>query len=259
MSTTSRSTSITTSCLPLASSCTTRSTMTRQQPCAIPRARCRPSPPRCSSDIDRDTVDFQPNYDGHSTEPTVLPARLPNLLLNGAAGIAVGMATNIPPHNLREVCDGITYLIDNPEATIEDLCAHHPRAGLPHRRHHPGSRGHPQRLRHRTRAHRRTRQGPHRRDRARQGQHHRHRAALPGQQGRSGQEDRRAGARQEGRRHYRRARRVRPPGHPHGDRPAARRAPHQRAQPALQVHLDADDLRRQHARAGGPPAAHARR
>src|SRR5579875_3253146 len=73
------------------------------------------------ADIDRDTVDFAPNYDGHSQEPTVLPARLPNLLLNGAAGIAVGMATNIPPHNLRELCDGITYLIDHPDATIEDL------------------------------------------------------------------------------------------------------------------------------------------
>src|SRR5579875_317553 len=73
------------------------------------------------ADIDRDTVDFAPNYDGHSQEPTVLPARLPNLLLNGAAGIAVGMATNIPPHNLRELCDGITYLIDHPDATVEDL------------------------------------------------------------------------------------------------------------------------------------------
>src|SRR5579862_63179 len=73
------------------------------------------------ADIDRDTVDFNPNYDGHSQEPAVLPARLPNLLLNGAAGIAVGMATNIPPHNLRELCDGITYLIDHPDATIEDL------------------------------------------------------------------------------------------------------------------------------------------
>jgi DNA gyrase subunit A len=73
------------------------------------------------ADIDRDTVDFKPNYDGHSSEPTVLPARLPNLLINGAAGIAVGMATNIPPHNLREVCDGITHLIDHPDATTEDL------------------------------------------------------------------------------------------------------------------------------------------
>ncbi len=73
------------------------------------------------ADIEKDTVDFRPNYDGREEEPTVLPARLPNLLLNGAAGIAVGMATNIPPHNLREVCDGITYLIDHPDATIEDL------------------------------------------------------------------------------------------------------------------------------------------
>ena len=73
------------------------------------------------ADIDKDTVDFKPNYDGHSEEPVVLPARLPNLLINGAAGIAVGMATNIPPHNLREVCDGITHLIDHPDATIEDL------------------------------------------------------------------------------------------------------------------------------------------
>ncbi|HEU0026957.1 MAG TPA: DNA gyrase subunit A [Ktedonobacterales bacterium] len=73
------------------------------------------------ADIDRDTVDFKPNYDGHSEEPVVLPARLPNLLLNGAAGIAVGMATNIPPHNLRELCAGITHLIDHPDAATEDL------------------------------------------------------------------------------------------------------------------------------------------
>jgi len=72
-------------------------------------------------DIEKDTVDFRPNYDNQTEEPVVLPARLPNLLLNGSTGIAVGMATNIPPHNLNEVCDGITYLIDNPEATTEDL------------------------------------------------------------------------------------------------------------------------------------------
>src|SRR5690349_8242719 len=72
-------------------------------------------------DIDKDTVDFDPNYDNQTTEPTVLPARLPNLLLNGATGIAVGMATNIPPHNLIEVCNGIEYLIDNPDATTDEL------------------------------------------------------------------------------------------------------------------------------------------
>ncbi len=72
-------------------------------------------------DIDKNTVDFVPNYDEKAMEPTVLPARLPNMLLNGAAGIAVGMATNIPPHNLTEVASAIEYLIDNPDATVEDL------------------------------------------------------------------------------------------------------------------------------------------
>jgi len=73
------------------------------------------------ADIDRDTVEFVPNFDGSLTEPFVLPARLPCLLVNGATGIAVGMATNIPPHNLGEVCDAIVHLIENPEATTADL------------------------------------------------------------------------------------------------------------------------------------------
>jgi DNA gyrase subunit A len=71
--------------------------------------------------IDSDTVDFIPNFDNSLTEPTVLPTRLPNLLVNGSAGIAVGMATNIPPHNLGEICDAMIHLIENPEATVEDL------------------------------------------------------------------------------------------------------------------------------------------
>ncbi|GAI30801.1 unnamed protein product, partial [marine sediment metagenome] len=73
------------------------------------------------ADIDRDTVNFVPNFDASLKEPSVLPARLPNLLVNGSSGIAVGIATNIPPHNLAEVCDAITYLIDNPDAAIEEL------------------------------------------------------------------------------------------------------------------------------------------
>ncbi|RMD96515.1 MAG: DNA gyrase subunit A, partial [Bacteroidetes bacterium] len=73
------------------------------------------------TDIDKDTVDFTLNFDDSLKEPTVLPARLPNLLINGASGIAVGMATNILPHNLSEVVDGITATIDNPEITIEEL------------------------------------------------------------------------------------------------------------------------------------------
>ncbi len=72
-------------------------------------------------DLDSDTVAFQPNYDGKESEPTVLPARFPNLLVNGAGGIAVGMATNIPPHNLGEVIDACIALIDNPEITIDEL------------------------------------------------------------------------------------------------------------------------------------------
>jgi DNA gyrase subunit A len=72
-------------------------------------------------DIDKDTVDFTPNFDASLTEPLVLPSRLPNLLMNGSAGIAVGMATNIPPHNLSELCDAISYLIENPECTMDDL------------------------------------------------------------------------------------------------------------------------------------------
>jgi len=73
------------------------------------------------SDINKNTVDFKPNFDEHEMEPIVLPARFPNLLVNGSTGIAVGMATSIPPHNLGEVIDGVNMLIDNPEATVEDL------------------------------------------------------------------------------------------------------------------------------------------
>jgi DNA gyrase subunit A len=82
-------------------------------------------------DIDKNTVDFRPNFDGEHQEPTVLPGKLPNLLLNGAAGIAVGMATNIPPHNLSELCDAISFLVDNPEATVEELMERLPGPDLP--------------------------------------------------------------------------------------------------------------------------------
>jgi DNA gyrase subunit A len=72
-------------------------------------------------DIDEETVDFQDNYDGKNQEPTILPARFPNLLVNGSSGIAVGMATNIPPHNLREVADGVQWYLANPTAGREEL------------------------------------------------------------------------------------------------------------------------------------------
>ena len=82
-------------------------------------------------DLDKDTVDFQPNYDGGEQEPSVLPARFPNLLANGAGGIAVGMATNIPPHNLGEVIDACVALIDNPALSIDDLIAIMPGPDFP--------------------------------------------------------------------------------------------------------------------------------
>ncbi|PWB64984.1 MAG: DNA gyrase subunit A [Bradyrhizobiaceae bacterium] len=92
-------------------------------PAAMRYTECRLAEPAMSllDDIDKDTVDFQPNYDGQEKEPVVLPARFPNLLVNGAGGIAVGMATNIPPHNLGEVIDACIALIANPALSIDDL------------------------------------------------------------------------------------------------------------------------------------------
>ena len=83
------------------------------------------------ADLDLNTVDLATNFDDTLTEPTVLPARLPNMLINGASGIAVGMATNIPPHNLTEICDAIAHLIDHPEATTQALMAFVPGPDFP--------------------------------------------------------------------------------------------------------------------------------
>ena len=87
-------------------------------------ARLAPIASELLADLDRNTVDFQPNFDDSVNEPVVLPSRIPNLLLNGASGIAVGMATNVPPHNLNEICDALTLLIDRPEAGIDELMEH---------------------------------------------------------------------------------------------------------------------------------------
>ncbi|EQD31483.1 DNA gyrase, A subunit, partial [mine drainage metagenome] len=84
-------------------------------------ARMAPIAAEMVADIEKSTVDFVDNYSATKQEPSVLPAALPNLLVNGAAGIAVGMATSIPPHNLTEICDGLIRLIDNPEADTEEL------------------------------------------------------------------------------------------------------------------------------------------
>jgi DNA gyrase subunit A len=87
-------------------------------------ARLTPIAAELLADIDKETVDFEPNYDGTQQQPSVLPAKLPNLLINGSSGIAVGMATNIPPHHLGEVCDATVALIDDPELTSDELCDH---------------------------------------------------------------------------------------------------------------------------------------
>ncbi|HAW28467.1 MAG TPA: DNA gyrase subunit A, partial [Planctomycetaceae bacterium] len=94
----------------------------------LPPAAMRYTEARLSSvaaemldDINRNTVDFVPTYDQRNDEPVVLPSKFPNLLVNGSSGIAVGMATSIPPQNLGEVCEAITLLIDNPDATIDDI------------------------------------------------------------------------------------------------------------------------------------------
>src|SRR5512134_77190 len=87
-------------------------------------ARLAPLAREMLRDLDADTVDFIPNYDGNDREPLTLPSRFPNLLVNGSAGIAVGMATNIPPHRLSEVVDAIVQLIDEPDSNVDDLMKH---------------------------------------------------------------------------------------------------------------------------------------
>jgi len=126
------------------------------------------------ADIDKETVDFVANFDESLQEPVVLPTKVPNLLVNGSSGIAVGMATNIPPHNLSEVVDALVTLVDRP-ARVHLRPGRHPR-GLhdgPRHHHAPG-------------------ESPRGEDARRPRGHHRHRAAVPGEQGLAHREDRRA-------------------------------------------------------------------
>ncbi len=105
-------------------------------PAAMRYTECRLTRASMSilADLDKDTVDFKENYDGKETEPSVLPSRIPNLLVNGAGGIAVGMATNIPPHNLGEIIDACLALIDTPDIPLDAISRHRAGARLPHRR-----------------------------------------------------------------------------------------------------------------------------
>ena len=192
------------------------------------------------ADLDKETVDFTPNYDETTEEPTVLPAPFPNLLVNGSAGIAVGMATNVPPHNLREVIDGCIWLIENthlaaaadaraaPSDARREAPAADPadsRPGLSDRRLHRRPR------RHRAGVHDRPRLDPDARavdDRDQQeGRPHvdrRHRDSVSGQQGEADRAHRRSGAREDDRRHLRPARRIRSRRHADRHRAEARRS-----------------------------------
>ncbi len=134
-------------------------------------------------DLDKDTVDFHDNYDGSEVEPDVLPARIPNLLINGSDGIAVGMATKIPPHNLTEIVDATITLVNNPERpTRRDFEV---RAGprFSYRRHHPRPRRNFRSLPHRPRPLHDARQSLDRERQQRSPGHHRHRNSLSGEQG----------------------------------------------------------------------------
>ena len=208
-------------------------------------------------DIDANTVDWMPNYDETRREPRVLPSRMPNLMVNGAAGIAVGMATNIPPHNLGEVVDAIVHLVDNPEGRRRRAHALHQGAGLPYGRRHPRHGGLQGGVPHGARTRPRPRQGAHRAAQGQPQRHRRHRAALPGQPRRAHRQHRRAGQEQEAHRDQRPAQRVRPQRHAAGHRAQARGHPDGRAQQALQAHADADDLRGHQYRSRRRRAAHA--
>ena len=134
-------------------------------------------------DIDKETVDFRPNYDDSEQEPEVLPTRLPNLLVNGTSGIAVGMATNIPPHNLTEIVEATIALVKRPDTPIEEIMRIVPGPDFPNRRLHPWPAGNPQRLHDGPRIDQDAGQGGHGNVRERPHGDHRHRDPVSGEQG----------------------------------------------------------------------------
>ena len=222
-------------------------------------ARLAPIALELLRDIDAETVDFIPNYDGYEQEPTVLPARFPNLLVNGSGGIAVGMATNIPPHNLGEVIDGVVHFIDNPESTPRDLMKFVKGPDFPTGAVVMGRDGHQGRLRDRPRLDQGAGRVLDRGGLARPPADRRHRAAVPGEQGAARREDRRARA------HAGRVKDIADiqdhssgrDGHAPGHRAEARREPAGRPEPALQAHAAPGQLRRDHALARRRRAADA--
>ncbi len=210
------------------------------------------------ADLDKETVDFVPNYDGTEMIPAVFPTRIPNLLVNGSSGIAVGMATNIPPHNLGEVIRACLALIDNPALEVDDLIEIIPGPDFPTGGIINGRAGHRRGLPHRARAHLRAgaRRGDHRR-RERSRHHHHHRDPLPAEQGAADREDRRAGQGKAHRGHLGAARRVGQGRHARGDRAAPRRVRRGGAEQPLCPDPARERVRHQRGGAGRRPAAHA--
>ena len=208
------------------------------------------------ADLDKETVDVVPNFDETTEEPTVLPAPYPNLLVNGSAGIAVGMATNVPPHNMREVIDAAIWAIESAQAdeppTLSEkqrkLLELVPGPDFPTGGYHRRAAGHPAGVPH----------GPRCRDDARQGgnrsqqegrpvldRHRRH--PVPGQQSAAHRAHRRVGAGKDNRRDFGHPRRVRSRRPADRHRHEARRSRRRRAQQPVQAHGVAEQLRRHHA------------
>ena len=148
------------------------------------------------SDIDKETVDFVPNFDDTTVEPVVLPTTVPNLLVNGSNGIAVGMATNIPPHNLTEIVDACIMLVNKPTAQLAELLQIVKGPGFPDGRVHSRARGNRGGVQDRARAVHDAGQGGDRQDRERAPGDHRHRNSLPGEQGAADRAHRRTGEQQ---------------------------------------------------------------
>lgn len=148
-------------------------------------------------DIDKDTIDFRDNYDETTKEPSVIPARFPNMLVNGAGGIAVGMATNIPPHNLGEVIDGCMAYVDDPDISVEGLMEFVHGPGFPDRWAYSWPFGHPFGLQDRPRFCRHAGTYPCRGNPCQPRSHHRDRSSLSGEQGHPDGKNRRTGPRQE--------------------------------------------------------------
>ena len=204
------------------------------------------------ADIDKETVDFVPNYDGSEVEPSVFPTRFPNLLVNGSSGIAVGMATNIPPHNLAEVVDVCVALIDDPELGVDEIMEIMPGPDFPTAGIINGAAGiHEAYRTGRGRIYVRARAGGRGGRRRSSRAHRRQRASVPGEQGAVAGEDRGAGEGEADRGYLGPARRVRQGRDARRRRAAPRRERGGDAEQPVPAHLDGDGVRHQPRRAGG--------